>query len=261
MTDLVAIGALGAAGWAASKVLGPTFSEMGNDLRTLYARGRDRLLEKAATKIQDDDNKTANLRAARDILWSGAFSNDELCLEYFAGLLAASRSADGTDDSTIPFVDCLKSMSSQQIFLHYYIYHSLGIMVVDRIESGKRDRHKSAYEIAGHEKICLRMPGDRADIDLFVLQKLGLMSSFDYGLHTLRYSDEEREAILPYLTATPTEFGIMLYCSAYNKLEWWQAFGLQKYERFDGIMMPEDYASSLEELVDITMAKPWRPGR
>lgn len=260
MTDLVAIGALGAAGWTASKVLGPTLSEMGDDLKTLYARGRDKLLDKAARKISDDDNKKANLRAAREILWSGSFSEDELSFEYFAGLLAASRSESGMDDSTIPFVDCLKSMSSQQIYLHYDIYHSLGTMVVDGIESGKRDRHRFAYDIIRHENICLTQSGKRPVVDLFVLQKLGLISSFNCGFHNLRYPDVEREALWPYLTATPTEFGVMLYCSAYNKIDWWQAFGLQRYERFDGIMTSEDYGSSLEELVDIWMAKPWRPG-
>ena len=259
MTDLVAIGALGAAGWAASKVLGPTLVEMGDDLRALYARGRDRLFDKAARKILDDDNKKANLRAARDILWNGSFSEDELCLEYFAGLLAASRSRDGTDDSTIPFIDCVKSMSSQQTLLHYSIYHTFGNMVANRIESGKRDRHKSAYEIVGHEKICLRSMGTRVDIDLFTLQKLGLISSFNYGSHTLRNSDVGREAILPYLTATPTAFGTMLYCSAYNKLEWWQAYGMQKYQPFDRIKVPDTYGSSLEELVNIVMADSWRP--
>ena len=260
MTDLVAIGALGAAaGWAASKVLGPTLDEMGDDLKTLYARGRDRLFDKAARKIADDDNKQANLRAARDILWNGAFSKDELSLEYFSGLLAASRSIDGADDSTIPFVDCVKSMSSQQTLLHYSIYHAFGNMVVNGIDGGKRDRHKSAYDIVGHEKICLISWGERQDINLFTLQKIGLISSFNYGSHTLWYSDVGKEAALPYLTAAPTAFGIMLYCSAYNKLEWWQAYGLQKYEPFDGIKVPEIYGPSLEEVVDIVMAESWRP--
>lgn len=259
MTDLVGIGALGAAGWAASKVLGPTLIEMGDDLKTLYARGRDRLFDKAARKIPDDDNKVANLRAARDILWNGAFSEDELCSEYFAGLLAASRSKDGTDDSTIPFIDCVKSMSSQQTLLHYYIYHTLGNMIEKGIESGKRDRHKSAYELVAHEKLYLRSWGVREDINLLTLQKLGLISSFNYGSHILRYSDVGREAVLPYLMATPSAFGVMLYCSAYNKLEWWQAYGLQKYEPFDGIKVPEIYGSSLEELVEIAMDNSWRP--
>ena len=258
MTDsLTTGGAIVAAGWAARKVLGPTLDELGNDLKTLYALGKDRILEKASRKISDDDDgEKANVRAARDILWNGSFSSDDLCHEYFSGLLAASRTKDGKDESVIPFVDCVKSMSSRQVLLHYEIYHTMGSMIFDDDTS----KHRSALTIASHEKICFQYVAFLdAGVDLFVLRKLGLISSFNYGSRDLYYEDVDKNAALPYLIATPTEFGIMLYCAAYNKLKWWQAYGLQEYKPFDGVRLPDVFSSTLEGLVDKTMKDSWRP--
>ena len=89
--------ALTASGLIAAKaILGPTFNEIGEDLRKLYAVGRDRIIDAAYRKLSDpNDGKKANLRVVRDTLWSGAFSDDEICAEYFGGVLAGSRSEDG----------------------------------------------------------------------------------------------------------------------------------------------------------------------
>jgi hypothetical protein len=61
---------------------------------------------------------------ARDVLWNGALTNDEVCAEYFGGILASSRSEDGSDDGVIYYVDVIKSLSSKQLKLHYVIYNS-----------------------------------------------------------------------------------------------------------------------------------------
>jgi len=50
-----------------------------------------------------EDGKAANLRVTRDVIWNGAVTDDEVCAEYFGGILAASRTEDGKDDSAIQF--------------------------------------------------------------------------------------------------------------------------------------------------------------
>ena len=55
------------------------------------------------------------------MIWNGAVTDDEVCAEYFGGILAASRTEDGKDDSAIQFVDCIKAMSAKQLHLHYAI--------------------------------------------------------------------------------------------------------------------------------------------
>ena len=112
--------------WAAKKVLGPTLDAMGDDLASCYKFGVQKILASACRKTKDiDDGKAANLRVAHDILRNGAFSTDELVLEYFGGLLASSRSSDGWRDDATPFVDVVKSLSSSQLRLHYNMYNAL----------------------------------------------------------------------------------------------------------------------------------------
>ncbi len=106
--------------------MGPILDTIGHDFQTPYESGRDKLINRAAEKMSDlNDGKRANLRMARDILWNGAFSESEVCVEYYAGLLSASRSTDGLDDEADPFVDAVKSLASRQPKLHYKIYRSL----------------------------------------------------------------------------------------------------------------------------------------
>ena len=112
--------------WALQKAFGPVLSEIGEDLKKLYAIGRDKILVAGYKKIRNpEDGKQANLRVARDVFWNGAFTADEVCAEYFGGVLAASRSNDGHDDNTIQFVSVIKSLSSSQLRLHYFIYSGL----------------------------------------------------------------------------------------------------------------------------------------
>ncbi|MDE2823846.1 MAG: hypothetical protein OXK79_10115, partial [Chloroflexota bacterium] len=215
---------------------------IGDDFRRLYVRGRDRIVLAAKRKILDlDDGKRANLRVARDVLWNGAFSDEEICAEYFGGILAASRSPSGDDDSTVPFVDVVKSMSSAQLKLHYSLYHSLATGLMERGEN------KDVYELPQTEEIFIRNSNlaGRSDVDLESLLRLGLISSFS----TSRARIGENR-VLPYCAARPSRFGILLYAAAHNQLEWWQAFGLKDLGRFEGIEAPELFGFSLDELTE-----------
>src|SRR5688572_11934981 len=86
--------------WALKKVLGPVLAELGDDARNLYKLGRDKLVQAALRKLKNPDSgERANLRVAKDVLWNGSFTDEQICAEYFGGILAASRSADGKDDT------------------------------------------------------------------------------------------------------------------------------------------------------------------
>lgn len=128
---LVTAGVAGAA-YVAQKLFGKTLEEMGDDLNKVYKANRDRLLAKAAKKVTDpNDGAMPNLRVARDIIWNGAVTDDEVCAEYFGGLLAASRSPDGKDDSALIYVDCIKALSAKQLHLHFVIYTCLQNVLVN----------------------------------------------------------------------------------------------------------------------------------
>ena len=244
---IVAAAGVVAVGWTAKKILGPTFDLVGDDLAKLYAAGRDKIIASASKKIPNlDDGKQANLRVSRDVLWNGAFSTESICAEYFGGILASSRSEDGKDDSAIPFVDVIKSLSSEQLRKHYFIYRALGKILSET--NSNRDRYH-IWDVVNTHQVCIPAWGLRPDIDLGILKHHGLIDRCGNGSSTLSFSDNKKDdRALPYLIAAPTIFGVMLYAAAYNELEWWQAYGMRSYEDLDDIECPEIYAASLEEL-------------
>ncbi|WP_152669632.1 hypothetical protein [Synechococcus sp. GFB01] len=106
---------------------------MGDDINRLYVRGRDKIVEVASRKVEDhNDGKQVNIRAAREVMWNGAITEDDVCAEYFGGMLASARSADGKDDSVVHYVDTVKAMSARQLELHYLIYKAWQSILVDK---------------------------------------------------------------------------------------------------------------------------------
>ena len=153
---------------------------------------------------------------ARDVLWNGAFSESEVCVEYYAGLLAASRSADGLDDEAAPFVDAVKSRASRQLKLHYGIYRSLERILEEAHANGEKFdvfgiQGRMDVFVSGHQP-------DKAALDLQVLMRNGLISEF--ATDSRKIHREGRESLLFFCRAKPTLFGTTLYAAAHNQLEW-----------------------------------------
>ena len=229
--------------WALRKVLGPTLEEFGEDLKALYSKGRDNIIAAASRKIKNsEDGKRANLRVARDVLWNGAFTDDEMCAEYFGGVLAASRSEDGTDDDAIQFVDVIKSMSSSQLRLHYIIYNRLNHNFVStrrKINVGQGSEIQrceiwfSTVEMEEHLRL-------RLDRDPNVLHRMGLLWQYK----TDNFVKNNRT--MPYFMVSPTVFGVLLYAAVHNKLGEWRAFNSIDFGELDGLKTPK-YASETKE--------------
>ena len=235
--------------WVVKKLLGPTLDAIGDDFQKLYAAVRDKIISRAVEKVDDlDDGKRANLRVARDVLWNGAFSESEVCVEYYAGLLAASRSADGLDDEAAPFVDVVKSLASRQLKLHYGIYRSLERILEEAHANGEKF---DVFGIQGRVDVFfVGHDPHKSALDLQVLQRNGLISEF--STNSRRITREGQEKLLFFCRARPTMFGITLYAAAHNQLEWWQAFGLRRFGEFGDVEPPEIYGPTLEELLDRT---------
>ncbi|MYA10894.1 MAG: hypothetical protein F4Z32_05400 [Gemmatimonadetes bacterium] len=238
--------------WAAKKVLGPTLDEVGEDFRRLYITGREKLIRIAQRKIPDiEDGNVANLRVAADVLANGAMAADnEVCAEYFGGLLAASRTKDGKDDSLTPLVDVVKSLSSEQLRIHYWAYHTLNKALL-----ALRPRPKVAE---APRRIFFQYlgPPDSASGhlgDLSVLRQRGLIESARTGLPVIRSKSDGREWAVPYVEVEATSFGMMLYAAAFNNLMWWQAIGTirtEHHEDFPGIPLPKGYGFDLPSLLE-----------
>lgn len=237
--------------WALQKVFGPALTEMGEDLKKLYAKGRDKLVAAAYRKVKDpDDGKQANLRVTRDVLWNGAFTEDEVCAEYFGGILASSRSADGRDDDTIQFVDTIKSLSARQLRLHYVVYNCLNkeliaigkpVNVGQETELNSKRLWFAARELA--QQLNLRI-----ETDLNILHRQGLLGEYKVDFHKLGETES-----LPYAMVQPTTFGVLLYATAHNRLDDWRMFDHEDFGQFPDIALPKYFAPALKDLVKVAL--------
>ncbi len=225
----------------ASKVLGPTLAQIGDDFKALYVVGRDKLLAAGYRKIKDiEDGKRANLRVVRDVLRNGSFAESEVCTEYFAGILASSRSDDGKCDDMIQFVDVVKALSSKQLHLHYVIYNCFNKLWC---QAGTPLNVGLNLELGAHRLWISRIQLDKdlglhTDSDLSVLLKESLISSFE--AKGLVRGDET----LPYVNVTPTTFGVLLYACAHNRFDEWRKIDCTDFGDFDAIQLPKLYAPS-----------------
>lgn len=233
-------------GYVGTKLFGTALATMGDDINKLYVKGRDKIVEAATKKVNDpDDGKKVNLRAARDILWNGAITEDEVCAEYFGGMLAAARSEDGKDDAVVHYVDTIKAMSARQLELHYVIYKAWQALLN---RGGKSINVAQGADIQawhifmnGLELSERQLPYDR---DLIVLYRLGLISQFKYDVY------EISDRVMPFVDVTPTTFGVMLFAVAHNKIDTWRSFSEEFYESATGIQPLGYFGKNLEELCD-----------
>jgi hypothetical protein len=247
--ELVVTAGIASAAYVAQQLFGKTLAEMGDDLNKMYKANRDKLLTKAAKKVSDpNDGATPNLRVARDVIWNGAVTDDEVCAEYFGGLLAASRSADGKDDSALIYVDCIKALSSKQLHLHFVIYSSLHRLLVEagnNVNPGMQDElSQKQVWFATNELLQL---GLNPIIDLNVLHRQGLVSAYATNQHVLG------SKALPYCQASPTTFGVLLYAAALNHLNSWHQFGNQSFSPASAdIPLPTLITPTLDSLCKLT---------
>jgi len=252
-SEIIGLGAasVGAATYLAKQVLGPTLTSMGNDLEKVWAIGRQRIIERAAAKTPNlDDGKTANLRVTRDVIWNGAVTDDEVCAEYFGGILAACRSEDGQDDSAMQFVDCIKSMSAKQLHLHYAIYRSLQVIW---IRDGKQLNPGQQAELAAttitfpvHELVSL---GIDPTVDLTVLKRQSLIDTWKVDLHL--HSDGNHGFL--YAQASPSTFGVLLYAIAMNRLKEWSSMPVLQFDGNEAIATPLHFDPTPEKLFGLLM--------
>ena len=234
------------AAWAARKVLGPTLDTVGQDISEVYRKGSALIFTKAKRKITNiDDNKTANLRVTRDVFWNGAFTDEDICAEYFGGILAGSRSTDGKDDTGIFYLDLVKSLSSSQLKLHYYIYSSLNrILFGDakyhslNVAVSKEIQAKSIY-FSTPELIDL---GINFEVDLVALADKNLIGTFTY-------SDELHPDKHHLTQAVPTTLGVQLFAVAANMLPNYREFSSKLFDNFDFSEKVPKVALSAEELI------------
>jgi hypothetical protein len=234
----------------ANKLLGKTAEAIAEDLKNLYSKGRDKIIEVALRKTPNiNDGGQSNLRVARDVFFNGSFTDEAICAEYFGGILASSRSSDGKDDRGVYYTDIIKSLSSKQLLSHYIIYRTLNKLWAEMPSKSKRPNVGIADELQNYSIWFATMELERMgliiDKDFIALNNKGLISDrFEAQQHKL-----SEEKMLPYTKVEPSMSGIQLYAVIHNKLEDWRKLPFEDFGEFPGIQLPKYYGFSIEDLI------------
>ncbi len=230
--------------WALKDLTRPTLQEMGLDLRDVY-KNLKKIAQKAVEKKKKDG--ISNKRVALEVLRSGAITDSEICAEYFGGILASSMSEDGKDDSGVYYLDVIKSLSSNQLKLHYIIYRILNILWMSMDPKKERPNVGKQSDLGKHI-LWFRtfdLEADKLDMrDAVALYSKGLIS--DYKTDQYKLDDTK---VLLYTTIKPTILGVQLYAVVYNKLELWRRLPLEDFGNFPDIKLPAYFAFSIDELL------------
>ena len=154
------------------------------------------------------------------------------------------RTDDGKDDSSIQFVDVIKSLSARQLRLHYVAYYALNKLLIQErrhINVGQgTEIHAVEIWMAAAELVSVH--DINIETDPNALWRHGLL--YEYKIDSTDLGGER----LPYTMMKPTTFGAMLYAAAHNKMNQWQQFSTIDLGSFDGTMPPRVYAADLRSL-------------
>ena len=109
------------------KLLGPAADYLGGGLHDLVktrAETLNKIFVSAAQKLGDKIEEPGAVppKILKGIIADGSFATDEIEIEYFAGILAASRTSDGQNDRGVRALKTIQSLSSDQIRTHYIVY-------------------------------------------------------------------------------------------------------------------------------------------
>ena len=118
-----------------NRILGPTADYLGDSLRTFVENPKNsqvaikiaNTLSVAQKRLGDRIHEPGQipLRVARTILSEAAYSESEIAVEYFGGVLASARTRDGRDDRGVNIARIVTSLSTYQLRAHYLIYTTL----------------------------------------------------------------------------------------------------------------------------------------
>jgi hypothetical protein len=177
------------------KLLGPTAEYIGGGINT-WAKKRVTnvrlIVNKAILKLgpKIDMPGTVPPKVLRGILDEGSFVDDELTREYFAGVLASSRSNVKRDNRGVSFITLLNALSNYQVRAHYIFYIVVkyllnGSGLTFAIDDRKKMRvfipyssYYSMMDFNKEERHHLRMFREHV---FFGLLKEGLIDKMFYG--------------------------------------------------------------------------------
>ncbi|TFB15440.1 hypothetical protein E3V93_01795 [Microbacterium sp. 3H14] len=112
-------------GGVLSRLLGPTADEMGVQLQEWYRRKNvERVARQAEAKASTGTAGSIPPRVAAEVFEKAQWADDDFVAEYLSGVLASSRTPDGTDDRGVAWTALVGRLSADQLRLHYIMYRA-----------------------------------------------------------------------------------------------------------------------------------------
>ena len=126
-TGLAAFGVAAGSAKVIEKILGPTSDYIGDNVRGWAERriaNVNNIFQKAEEKLGDkiEEEGTVPPKVLKEIFDEGSFCDDELGQEYFAGVLASSRTSVSRDDRGAAYAALTGRLTTYQIRGHYVLY-------------------------------------------------------------------------------------------------------------------------------------------
>ena len=112
------------------RILGPTADYLGGELKEFMIRRVEnlgRIFANAERKLGVKLNNPGQVspKVLKTIVNEGSYSDDEIAVEYFGGVLASSRTEVGRDDRGARIAKMIDDLSAHQIRTNYLIYSTI----------------------------------------------------------------------------------------------------------------------------------------
>ena len=242
--------------YAGKVVAGGAGAEVGRRAMEKILTSLKRKLKSKNEKVENLKLENINHRTLNRVMQDGLFSDDELCIEYFSGILASAISEDGKDDSAMPYLNIVNSLSAKQLRLHFLIYQAINKKLVAddtkrqlnvglETELSRENAFFSVLEIAnkcGYKDINIQ-----SELDVLLAQNL--LKSYTMHIHKVING-----LPLYYLQFTPSSLGIQLYAVNFNKHDEWRTYNYvcfsDEKKHYDSIVTPLELVGGSLEYFD-----------
>lgn len=213
-----------------NKILGPTAAYLGEcfrDFAQKRAQNVGRIFGNAEQKLGQKIEQPGQVppKVLKTIINEGSYSDDEIAVEYFGGILASSRTEQGRDDRGARIGKILDGLSVYQIRTHYIVYTLVRKIFKDSgYQFNQDDRPRMQIFIPwasylGAMEFSQSEMNQLASIvnhSLFGLSRDALIETFQYGSeeHISKHCTEAKGGGI---VVSPSAFGAELYLWGYGQ--------------------------------------------
>ncbi|ABV87484.1 hypothetical protein [Shewanella pealeana] len=210
-----------------AKILGPTAEYLGGELQEFTKKRMNnvgQIFSNAEKKLGDKVEQPGAIppKVLKTVINEGSYSEDQIAVEYFGGVLASSRTELSRDDRGARIAKALDILSCYQLRAHYLIYSSLSHLFKNKGQSLRMNEQRDKLEMFipfdgfANAMGLTQKEWDNPQLLTHIFQGLnsdGLISDrWAFGpVDTLKTMSSSPLITLPGIVCTPTSSGAELF--------------------------------------------------